>query len=185
MEESKFISVRNKAGRLQDFRNFMEATTLELSKSAKTGKVDFSEHQGEKFEWIVLNHMKSIACDFNFNPEDIIHTEKQHFPDIISENYFGVEVKATKEDSWTSIGSSITESLREACVKKIFLMFGKLSIPNVEFRCKPYEDCMYDISVTHNPRYLINMDLSPKDKTIFDKIGMEYEIGRASCRERV
>ena len=175
MEDASYISIKGAEGRYNDFVNFMNATTSELKVSAVTGKIDYSKHQGEKLEWVVLDQMKKLAHRFNFSAENIIHTEKQHFPDIISENYFGVEVKATKEKTWQSTGSSITESLREDCVKKVFLLFGRLSVPEVDFRCKPYEDCLYDISVTHNPRYLINMDLSTKDKTIFKKIGMEYD----------
>lgn len=178
MDDSAYISIKGANGRYDDFVRFMNATTSELKSSAKTGKVNYAAHQGEKLEWVVLDHMKALARDFNFNPQNIIHTEKQHFPDIISENYFGVEVKATKDKVWTSTGSSITESLRADCVKKVFLLFGRLSIPDVDFRCKPYEDCLYDISVTHNPRYLINMDLSKEDKTIFEKIGIEYDVFR-------
>lgn len=175
MDKSSYISIQGTNDKYNDFVRFMTATTNELKKSADTLRVDFSKCQGEKLENVVLNHMKELAINFNFNPKYIIHTEKQHFPDIVSENYFGVEVKATKEKTWSSTGSSITESLREDCVKKVFLLFGRLSIPEVEFRCKPYEDCMYDISVTHNPRYLINMDLDNTDKTIFDKLGVPYD----------
>lgn len=175
MEDSSFISIKDTNGRYNDFVRLMKATTCELKNSAITGKIDFAKHQGEKLEWVVLEQMKILAGEYNFNPENIIHTERQHFPDIISENYFGVEVKATKENTWTSTGSSITESLREDCVKKVFLLFGKLSFPQVDFRCKPYEDCLYDISVTHNPRYLINMDLSKEDKTVFQKLGVDYD----------
>lgn len=175
MDESTYISVKGSNERYDDFVRFMDATTQELKDSAVKGIVDYSNHQGEKLEWVVLDYMKSLASQFDFKPEAIIHTEKQHFPDIISENYFGVEVKATKEKTWVSTGSSITESLRDNCVKKVFLLFGRLSVPDVDFRCKPYEDCMYDISVTHNPRYLINMDLSIKDQTIFEKLGLGYD----------
>lgn len=175
MEDSSYITVKGINERYNDFVDFMEATTSELKDSAKNGKIDYSKHQGEKLENVVLHQMKSLANNFNFNPENIIHTEKQHFPDIISENYFGVEVKATKEKTWISTGSSITESLRDDCVKKIFLLFGQLSVPDVDFRCKPYEDCMYDVSVTHNPRYLINMDLQKTGETIFDKLNVKYD----------
>lgn len=175
MNETAYITVKEPNGNYNDFVRFMNATTIGLKGSAMTGKVDFSKCQGDKLEWVVLDQMKSLAKEFNFNPENIRHAEKQHFPDIISENYYGVEVKATKENSWTSTGSSITESLREDCVKKVFLLFGKLSVPNVDFRCKPYEECLYDISVTHNPRYLINMDLAKDEVTIFQKLGIDYD----------
>jgi hypothetical protein len=175
MENSAYISVECTEEKYNDFVRFMEATTNKLKEGAKIGYIDYSKIQGEKLEWIVLEQMKKLASEFNFKAENIRHADKQHFPDIISENYFGVEVKATKEKSWQSTGSSITEGLREECVKKIFLMFGRLSEPDIDFRCKPYEDCLCDVSVTHNPRYLINMDMSPNDKTIFQKLGIKYD----------
>lgn len=175
MDESNYISVREKNARYDDFVRFMNATTDELKSAATSGRTNYAEHQGEKLEWVVLEQMKTLASAFNFNADNIVHTEKQHFPDIISENYFGVEVKATKENTWMSVGSSITESLREDCVKKVFLLFGKLSVPDVDFRCKPYAECLYDISVTHNPRYLIDMDLQDGEKTVFQKIGVDYD----------
>ena len=175
MEDSNYITIKDSSGRYDDFVHFMDATTGHLKEHAKNKTIDFSQCMGEKFEWIVLDQMKSLAADFHFSPDQVIHTDKQHFPDIISENYYGVEVKTTKSDSWVSTGSSITESLREDCVKKIFLMFGKLSVPNVDFRCKPYEECLYDISVTHNPRYMINMDLASTSQTIFHKMGVDYD----------
>lgn len=54
-------------------------------------------------------------------------------------------------------------------------MFGRLSAPEIDFRCKPYEECLSEIAVTHSPRYLINMDMSATDKTIFEKMGTSYE----------
>lgn len=178
MGDSTFISVKEKGARYDDFVRFMNATTDELRNASTSGRIDYRRCQGEKLEWVVLDQMKTLATAFNFNADNIVHTEKQHFPDIISENYYGVEVKATKENTWTSVGSSITESLREECVKKVFMLFGKLSFPNVDFRCKPYEDCLYDISVTHNPRYLIDMDLHDGEQTVFQKLGTDYDTFR-------
>ena len=95
------------------------------------------------------------------------------FPDIVANNYFGVEVKSTEKDHWTSIGSSILESTRSHAVKKIYLTFGKLGKP-VQFISRPYEECLSGIAVTHYPRYQIDMKLHAGE-TIFDKIGVSYE----------
>ena len=40
------------------------------------------------------------------------------------------------------------------------MLFGKLGGKTAEFKCRPYEDCLSDIAVTHSPRYLINMELT-------------------------
>jgi len=49
-------------------------------------------------------------------------------------------------------------------------LFGKLSTP-VEFRCRKYEECLFDVAITHSPRYLIDMEIG-KDESIFAKIGI-------------
>ena len=43
--------------------------------------------------------------------------------------------------------------------------------------CRPYEEVLYDIAVTHSPRYLINMELERED-TIFSKMGTTYDAFR-------
>ena len=47
------------------------------------------------------------------------------------------------------------------------------------FKCRPYEDVLYDIAVTHSPRYLINMEIEKSD-TIFSKMGTTYDEFRVS-----
>lgn len=95
------------------------------------------------------------------------------FPDIVANNFFGIEVKSTEKDHWTSIGSSILESTRNHNVEKIYLTFGKLGKP-VQFISRPYEECLSGIAVTHYPRYQIDMRLR-SGETIFDKIGISYD----------
>lgn len=95
------------------------------------------------------------------------------FPDIVANNYFGIEVKSTEKDHWTSIGSSILESTRNHSVERIYLTFGKLGKP-VQFISRPYEECLSGIAVTHYPRYQIDMKLSIGE-TIFDKMGVSYD----------
>ncbi|MBE6538337.1 MAG: hypothetical protein E7671_02605 [Ruminococcaceae bacterium] len=98
----------------------------------------------------------------------------QKFPDIVAAKFYGVEVKSTKENHWTSTGSSILESSRIADVERIFMTFGKLGGNPIEFMSRPYEECLYGIAVTHMPRYLIDMRLK-QGETIFDKMGLPYD----------
>ncbi|MCD8308755.1 MAG: hypothetical protein LUD19_02785 [Clostridia bacterium] len=95
------------------------------------------------------------------------------FPDIVADGLYGVEVKSTEKNHWTSVGSSILESTRSASVEKIYLTFGKLGKP-VQFMSRPYEECLSDIAVTHYPRYRIDMRLK-KGETIFDEMGITYD----------
>ena len=95
------------------------------------------------------------------------------FPDIVAAKLYGIEVKSTQQNHWTSIGSSILESTRISGVKRIFLTFGKLSDP-IQFKSRPYEECLSGIAVTHYPRYQIDMNLN-QGETIFDKMGIPYD----------
>ena len=83
-------------------------------------------------------------------------------------------MKSTKDNHWTSTGSSILESTRISSVEHIYMTFGKLGGRPIQFLSKPYEECLYDIAVTHMPRYLINMQLRPEE-TIFSKMGISYD----------
>src|SRR3989338_4103428 len=85
------------------------------------------------FEAIVFEQMREAAKGTTFEGT-VKQTGTHAFPDIIANKYFGVEVKMTANDHWTST----------------------------------------EISVTHSPRYRINMNL-PSGKSIFDKIGVDYD----------
>lgn len=180
MEEETIITVKSSELPIERFERFMDATTNQLRIEGRNNPEYFCKNNGEHLEPIVLDQMRSLACEFDFTPELIVKTPKQHFPDILSERFFGVEVKTTKSNSWRSTGSSIVESLRDKNVERIYMLFGKLSAKDIDFRCKPYEQCLYDINVTHSPRYEINMDMKASDKTIFEKIGLPYDEFRQS-----
>ena len=64
-------------------------------------------------------------------------------------------------------------------VDDIYMLFGKLGGNVPQFKCRPYQDVLYDIAVTHSPRYLINMEIESKD-TIFSKMGTTYDEFRVS-----
>lgn len=180
MAEENIITVKTPKLPIERFERFMAATTNQLRMDGRSNPNFYRSRDGENFEPIVLDKMRSLASAFDFSPEQIIHTPKQHFPDIMSGKYFGVEVKTTKSNTWRSTGSSIVESLRDKYVKRIYMLFGKLSVKEIDFRCKPYEQCLDDISVTHSPRYQIDMDIKESSETIFEKLGVSYDQFRQS-----
>ena len=104
----------------------------------------------------------------------LIKISGQKFPDIVAAQYYGIEVKSTKDNHWTSTGSSILETTRVANVERIYMTFGKLGGNPIEFLSRPYEECLSGIAVTHMPRYLIDMRLK-QGETIFDKMGVPYD----------
>lgn len=127
---------------------------------------------GDAFETIVFNNCLTASKGTPFEGH-VIQTGAHAFPDIIARKFFGVEVKMTTADKWVSTGNSILETTRINEVERIYLFFGKLG-GNVDIRYRAYQDCLYDIGVTHSPRYKIDMELSD-GKSIFAKMGISYE----------
>jgi len=129
------------------------------------------------FEELVCEKMCEASAGTEFEGT-IKQTGVHAFPDIVANGYFGVEVKITVKDHWTSTGNSVMESSRIEDVERIFIMFGKLG-GQADVRYRLYQECLPEISVTHSPRYKINMDL-PTGHSIFDKMGVSYDELRTS-----
>ncbi|SDN72610.1 hypothetical protein SAMN04487900_102127 [Prevotella communis] len=179
--EPRIIAV-HKANRFQAhqyFTELMKKTERILNEEAKNNPLDFKNLSASALEDCSLKTIRYACNDTPFEAEKVMLISGQKFPDIVSNTYYGVEVKSTKADHWTSTGSSIVESTRDINVDDIFMLFGKLGGNIPEFRCRPYEEVLYDIAVTHSPRYLIDMELE-KNRTIFDKMGTTYDELRKS-----
>lgn len=125
-------------------------------------------------EQLSYDSMVEVAPSVNF-PKDRIELISGHvFPDILlHETKYGVEIKSTQKDSWTSTGSSIVESTRDADTERVYMLFAKLG-GTPEFRCKPYQQCLSNIAVTHAPRYLIDMNLT-EEENIFSLMNANYD----------
>ena len=180
MEDNHIIAIynRNQGVALTEFDKFMSKTNDYMNKSAIKEK-KYKDCEGKKLEMEVLEAMKINCSDTPFRESDIDLVSGQRFPDIVAGHHFGVEVKSTKSNKWESTGSSIIETTRVKDVEYIYMLFGKLGGNPVEFRCTPYQECLSDITVTHSPRYKINMDITP-DNTIFSKMKMDYDTFRLS-----
>lgn len=179
--EERIIAIRNRS--IDDanaaFADFMHKTEDCFNQRSKQDPNLYKNVKPTELEKITEGVLKEIAPSTPFDPNEIKLISGHKFPDIVAEKYYGVEVKSTKENKWTSTGSSIVESTRIDDVDNIFMFFGKLGGNPPEFRCRPYQDCLYDIAVTHSPRYLIDMSLR-HGETIFDKIGCQYDTLRNS-----
>ncbi len=159
---------------LPEFRSLVDQATDRLNRAAQRDETQFLDKDGKKLEPIVCKALSECATGTAFEGT-VTLVSGQKFPDIVAKRLFGVEVKSTKANEWTSTGSSILESSRIDSVERIFLTFGKLGSP-VEFISKPYEDCMSEIAVTHYPRYRIDMKLQEKNlPTIFEKMHIDYD----------
>ena len=158
---------------IDEFRKLMAKTDAMLNRDAIDRPEYYALRSGNPLEDDVKNALEESAKGTPF-AGTIEKVSGQRFPDIVAAKLYGVEVKSTKDDHWTSTGSSILETTRISGVDRIYMTFGKLGGKPVEFLSKPYEECLYGIAVTHMPRYLINMKLGPGE-TIFDKMGVPYE----------
>lgn len=156
------------------FSEFMKLSEKEFNMRSRRTPNLYKGISPMKLEEVTRDLLRDVAPQTPFRPEDIILVSGHSFPDIKATDFYGIEVKSTKEDKWTSIGSSIIESTRNVTVENIYMLFGKLGGVFPEFRFRPYQDCLSDIAVTHLPRYLINMDLSDKEN-IFVKMNNPYD----------
>ena len=155
-----------------EFQELMNKTDVLLNNESKGREAYFQKRTAQLLEEDVFNALNTCAKGTKFQ-DSIQLVSGAQFPDIVAANYYGVEVKSTIKNHWTSTGSSILESTRIPNIERIFMTFGKLGTP-IEFRSRPYEECLSEIAVTHYPRYRIDMTLK-KGESIFDKMGIPYD----------
>lgn len=161
------------------FSDLMKKTENILNENSRKDNSLYKGMSSSELEQVAENVIKKACTDTPFNPNEIRLVSGQKFPDIVAEKYYGVEVKSTDKNHWISTGSSIVESTRVETVENIYMLFGKLGGTPPEFKCRPYQDVLYDIAVTHSPRYLINMDLK-QGESIFSKMQTTYDELRTS-----
>jgi len=171
------IISNNREPNLSEFQALVDRATLRLNDDAQSRGDYYIGRGAQKLEDDVLSFLDASARGTKFEGT-IEKISGQRFPDIVAARYYGVEVKSSKDEKWISLGGSINESTRVDGVERIFLTFGKLTNP-VEFRSRPYEDCLSEVVVTHYPRYRIDMNLMDGN-TIFDKMGTTYDELRLS-----
>lgn len=155
-----------------EFISLLDSTVSALEYEAEKDNERYLGLLGNKLENVVADIMNYHAKNTPFEGTiELVSGLK--FPDIVAKSFYGVEVKTTKNNHWTTIGNSVLESTRVDGVERIFMLFGKMINP-IEFKCRPYEECLSSVVVTHSPRYFINMDLE-KGQTIFDKLELPYD----------
>lgn len=156
------------------FEELLSLVTKDLKEKIQTMK---GLPTSSEFEDYVLNSLtqNSIWTEFEGT---ISKTWKHSFPDIIANQFYGVEVKMTEKDQWNSTWNSIFEWLRPEKVQRIYFMFWKFWWTR-DVRSRLYQECLTDISITHSPRYKINMNLEV-GQSIFDAMRMGYDEFRNS-----
>lgn len=158
--------------------NLLDKSTSNLNEKSLRDKVLFNKMKPNEVEQLSYQALLEVAPSLNFSRDRIHLVSGFVFPDIIlDKTHYGVEIKSTLKDSWLSTGSSIIESTREIDTDRIYMLFAKLG-GQPEFRCKPYQNCLSNIAVTHAPRYLINMEMN-NDENIFAQMQITYDNFRA------
>lgn len=156
----------------QSFERLLRRSLFSLQNRANENPERISSLLGNKLEKEVVEVLNENALHTPFeNSIELI--SGQRFPDIVAKRFYGIEVKTTKDNHWSSTGSSVAEGTRVNGVERIYMLFGKMCDP-IEFRCRPYQECLSEVVVTHSPRYLIDMELE-QGETFFDKIRMPYD----------
>lgn len=154
----------------EEFLSLLEQSKLKSLEHLRSSNIH--KMSGLEFEALVYEMMCLSAQNTPFKDE-IKRTGPHGFPDIIAKKYYGVEVKLTEKDKWTSTGNSVLEGIRDKDVQSIYIVFGKFG-GKLDIKYRKYQDCLVEVGVTHSPRYRIDMNLSG-DNTIFHKMGIEYD----------
>lgn len=132
------------------------------------------------FETAVFKAIEEAAKDTGVQ---VTHLGKRAFPDIkleymVDREKVGVEVKLhTTGEAWTTLGNSAYASTQEPNLATIYLFFGNFEKTPAEFEIKPYGECIQDIKITHNPRYMIDMK-SSRDFCV-EEMGLSFDALRA------
>lgn len=165
------IYIEQKDVREDEFKQLLERACVSIVSLLQEKRE--SDITPSNFEDIVLYIMQDCSKGTSFEGT-IKKADSLHgFPDIVANKYFGVEVKMTIKDQWTSTGNSVLESSRAEDMERIFIIFGKIG-GKLDVKYRLYQECLPEVSVTHSPRYRIDMNL-PLGKSIFDKIGIDYD----------
>lgn len=155
-----------------DFEKLLDYSCAAIEQESIKDPSYFLKRTSNEFEWDVYDALCQCAKGTDF--ESTIQLISGHkFPDIVIKRFYGVEVKTSKQTQWKSIGNSVLETTRVEDVNRIYIFFGKLSTP-VGFKYRRYEECLYDVAVTHSPRYLIDMELK-NGQSIFEKLKLPYD----------
>lgn len=93
------------------FQLLLNNTVAFLKSDSKRKQEAYQKLLGNKLEDAVADVMIEKAKGTPFeNSIELI--SGQRFPDIIANNYYGVEVKTSKQDHWTTTGNSVLEGTR-------------------------------------------------------------------------
>lgn len=154
--------------------NILDRSKIEIENAALLNPNYYQIKSPTELEVIVHETLQNCSINTEFDHSFQLKSGNK-FPDIVSEFFhYGIEVKSsTKRIGWKTTGNSIQENTRVENVERIYCFFIKQIQPlSIQYRL--YQDCISGVSVTHSPRYMIDMELS-NDRTFFDMLGIDYD----------
>ena len=130
------------------------------------------------FEQLVYEHLLRTKQEMKLSDSwSIDYLENSiRFPDIVAfvneTKGFGIEVKTitSQKTKWKIMGGSIMESTRVPNVDRIHVLCAKKADP-IQIMSRKFEDCVVDVTVTHSPRYILDM---LAESNIFEKLHINY-----------
>ena len=120
--EGNIIAIRKRDSLVhkEAFASLMNKTEQIMNHDARTNPRCYQNISPSDLEHCSVNKIKEACNNTPFNPNEIVLISGHKFPDIVAEKYYGIEVKSTISDTWTSIGSSIVETTRIKDVEDIY-----------------------------------------------------------------
>ena len=112
--DNNIIAIRKRDITLahQAFVDLMSRTENILNAESLANPNEYKKLTSTSLESCAVDKIKLACADSPFDANEVELISGQRFPNIVAEKYYGIEVKSTKEDHWTSTGSSILETTR-------------------------------------------------------------------------
>ncbi len=160
---------------IAEFSRFMHLAQQCFNDHSTASPTRYAKKSPYDIETETVKILKEVKCATAFCNSEIQLKKGHFFPDIITGNHYGIEVKSTKDNKWTSLGNSIFEGVSDKKIDNIYILFANLGANPPAFRFRPYQNCLKQIQVTHSPRYIIDMDIADNDEmTVFEQMRTEY-----------
>lgn len=110
------------------------------------------------------------------------------FPDIVvhigmTDQKIGIEVKYhASGNDWKTKGNSTYANTQVDGLQEIYVAFGRFDHGSCAIKIRPYGACISGISITHSPRYDIDMDTTVDFCS--DELGISYDALRQLTPEQ-
>ena len=164
----------------REFLDFLNIVKLELEEKLLPKAPSEYKEYWRYAEKETLAVIKERIKNTSFKDTNVIFQggSNKHFPDILLDNLkIGIEIKSSSK--WTVPGGSVFEWIKAGDLEEIFIIFCRHDLrckKPVEVRVGDYKTFISDITVTHSPRFSIDMNLKsrPNDRILRDTLENSY-----------